>query len=265
MKLMGILNTTPDSFFAPSRVDVETGVNLGLQLEMEGANLLDIGGESTRPGSLYVEAEEEIHRVVPLITALRAAGCKLEISVDTRKRKTAEASILAGASWINDVSALEDDPEMAELIADTGVKIVLMHRQGHPDSMQLSPRYEDVVAEVSDFLLQRVEFALSKKIKDSQIVLDPGFGFGKTVQNNIDLMRNLSHFCCLGFPILVGVSRKTFLGSYTGASAQARLPASLAAAIAALQSGVSVLRVHDIGPTAQALLAWKSFSRESSV
>lgn len=284
MKLMGILNATPDSFYAPSRVGLEsrvdiecrvglecreesfgleTGVQRGLNMVQEGAEILDIGGESTRPGSQYVEAGEEIRRVVPLIQALRQAGCGVEISVDTRKRAVAEAAVRAGAGWINDVSALEDDPDLAAFVADSGVKLVLMHRQGHPDTMQTAPSYGNVVTEVRDQLLRRVDFALSQGIHPEKIVLDPGFGFGKTVQNNVDLMRNLSLFCNLGFPVLVGVSRKSFLGSYTGAPAEGRLPASLAAAWVCQQSGVAYLRVHDVEPTRQMLRAMESFSTEN--
>lgn len=262
MKLMGILNATPDSFFSPSRVDTDTGVQRGLTLVREGAEILDIGGESTRPGSQYVGAEEEIRRVVPLIQALKQAGCRAEISVDTRKQATAEAAFLAGAQWVNDVSALEDDPKLAPFVAETGIKIVLMHRQGHPDSMQKAPAYRNVVTEVRDYLVQRAEFAMSRGIRQDQILLDPGFGFGKTVENNVDLMRNLPIFCGLGFSVLVGVSRKTFLGSYTGAPPEGRLPGSLGAAWVCRQAGVGYLRVHDVEPTLQMLRAMESFSRE---
>lgn len=265
MKIMGILNTTPDSFFSPSRVSLENGVSQALKMVAEGADVLDIGGESTRPGSAYVEAEEEIRRVLPLVQALNQQNCGAEISIDTRKRKTAEACVRAGARWINDISALEDDPSLASFIADSGVKIVLMHRQGHPQSMQADPRYTHVVSEVCGYLTDRANWALSQGIKPGQILLDPGFGFGKTVENNIHLMQNLPDLCQLGFPVLVGVSRKSFLGSFTSCPPEQRLPASLTAALAAWEAGVSVIRVHDVEPTRQALLAWKAFKKESSV
>jgi len=263
-KLMGIVNATPDSFYGASRATEEQGVALGLQLAAQGADLLDIGGESTRPGALPVDFEEEIRRVVPVITGLRAAGCTLPLSIDTRKYETARAAHSAGATWLNDVAALQDDERLGRFAAETGMTVVLMHRQGTPETMQKDPRYTRVGPEIRDALARRVEAALAAGIVAERLVLDPGVGFGKTLDHTLELLQSLPLFAALGFPLLLGLSRKSFLahleqrGGQVAPAAEQRLAASLAAAIAASEAGVEYLRVHDVAETAQALRTWKA-------
>jgi dihydropteroate synthase len=255
---MGILNATPDSFWEGSRIDAEGAVTRGLALAAEGASLLDVGGESTRPGSAYVSAEEELRRVLPVVKGLTLAGCPVPLSVDTRKLEVMEAARSAGATWLNDVSALTDDPRLGPFAAEAGLHVVLMHRQGHPDSMQTRPVYADVAAEVTDFLSRRVEAALAWGIRPENLVLDPGFGFGKTLDHTLQLFRALPRILSLGFPVLVGLSRKSFLGALTGAPVEDRLAASVAAALAAGSAGVDWVRVHDVAATVQAWNVWKA-------
>lgn len=263
-KLMGIVNATPDSFYGASRATEEQGVALGLRLAAQGADLLDIGGESTRPGALPVDFEEEIRRVVPVITGLRAAGCTLPLSIDTRKYETARAAHSAGATWLNDVAALQDDERLGRFAAETGMTVVLMHRQGTPETMQKDPRYTRVGPEIRDALARRVEAALAAGIVAERLVLDPGVGFGKTLDHTLELLQSLPLFAALGFPLLLGLSRKSFLahleqrGGQVAPAAEQRLAASLAAAIAASEAGVEYLRVHDVAETAQALRTWKA-------
>jgi dihydropteroate synthase len=263
MTVMGILNATPDSFWEQSRVS-ENAVARGLELAAEGAGILDIGGESTRPGSAYVEADEELRRVLPVVQGLTAAGCPIPISVDTRKRSVMEAAARAGATWLNDVSALADDPALGPFAAEAGLTVVLMHRQGHPDTMQASPVYVDVVEDVLAFLARRVEAALAFGIPAGKLVLDPGFGFGKTLEHTKRLFEGLPRFKKLGFPILVGVSRKSFIGTLSGAKVEERLPGSLAAALAAAVAGADILRVHDVAATVQALKIWEALGPRSA-
>jgi dihydropteroate synthase len=258
MTVMGILNATPDSFWAGSRYDDTGAVRRGLELAAEGAGVLDIGGESTRPGSAYVDPAEEIRRVVPVVRGLAEAGCPVPLSVDTRKFEVMEAAHRAGATWLNDVAALADDSRLGPFAAEAGLKVVLMHRQGHPDTMQRAPRYDDVVQEVTDFLSRRIDAALAWGIRPDNLVLDPGFGFGKTLDHTIALFRELPRIRALGFPVLVGVSRKSFLGALTGAVVEDRLPGSLAAALVAASAGCDVIRVHDVAPTVQALKVWEA-------
>jgi dihydropteroate synthase len=235
-----------------------------LQLAAQGADLLDIGGESTRPGALPVDFEEEIRRVVPVITGLRAAGCTLPLSIDTRKYETARAAHSAGATWLNDVAALQDDERLGRFAAETGMTVVLMHRQGTPETMQKDPRYTRVGPEIRDALARRVEAALAAGIVAERLVLDPGVGFGKTLDHTLELLQSLPLFAALGFPLLLGLSRKSFLahleqrGGQVAPAAEQRLAASLAAAIAASEAGVEYLRVHDVAETAQALRTWKA-------
>lgn len=261
MRVMGILNATPDSFWSESRVG-SNAVDRGLTLVEEGAQILDVGGESTRPGALYVSAEDERARVVPVVVGLVAAGCRAEISVDTRKLEVMEPCARAGARWLNDVSALEDDPRLGPFAAEAGLKVVLMHRQGHPDTMQKAPKYDDVATEVIEALSRRVDAALAWGIRAENLVLDPGFGFGKTLEHTLDLFRALPRIRALGFPVLVGFSRKSFLGTLTGAPVEDRLPGSLAAALAASAAGCDLVRVHDVGATVQALKVWETLARK---
>jgi len=256
MKVMGILNATPDSFWAASRFDAEAAVVQGRLLVHEGADLLDIGGESTRPGSKYVAADEELRRVLPVVKGLQAAGCTVPLSIDTRKLEVMEPCAAAGATWLNDVSALEDDPRLGPFAAEAGLTVVLMHRQGSPETMQAAPRYKDVATEVIVALSRRVEAALAAGIKAENLVLDPGFGFGKDADHSLALFRALPRLRALGFPVLVGLSRKSYLGHLTGAPVEDRLPASLAAALASVEAGADYIRVHDVGATVQALKVW---------
>jgi len=263
MKVMGILNATPDSFWAGSRFHAEAAVARALALVAEGAEVLDIGGESTRPGSAYVEASEEISRVVPIIAGLTEAGCPVPLSVDTRKYEVMVEAWKAGARWLNDVSALTDDPRMGPFAADAGLTVVLMHRQGHPDTMQKAPVYDNVGDEVVAYLSRRVDAALTCGIRPENIILDPGFGFGKTLEHTITLFHALPQIGALGFPVLVGISRKSFLGALTGAPVDDRLAGSLAGALAAAEAGCDWVRVHDVAPTVQALKVWESLGPRS--
>ena len=267
MRLMGIVNTTPDSFFVGSRALESQGVARALQLVAEGADLLDIGGESTRPGSDPVDADEEIRRVLPVLRGLSEAGCPVPRSIDTRKYLTAKAAFEAGATWLNDVSALADDSRLGPFAAETGMTVVLMHRQGSSAVMQHAPHYADVVADVVEALSRRVEAALAWGIPPVRLYLDPGIGFGKTLAHTLDLLQGLPRLAALGFPLLVGLSRKSFLAKIdeaagvTPSTAATRLPGSLAGALAMAEQGVAVLRVHDVAETAQALRAWSALRR----
>jgi dihydropteroate synthase len=254
-RLMGILNVTPDSFSDGGLfADASDALAQGRALAAAGSDILDIGGESTRPGSDTVEVEEEIRRVVPVVEALHAAGCP-PISIDTRKSAVADRALAAGAGMINDVSALTYDPALAMRAADAGIPVCLMHAKGDPKTMQDDPRYDDVVLDVYDFLEARVAAAEAAGIKRGCIVVDPGIGFGKTVAHNLALLRNISLFHGLGCPVLLGASRKRFIGSIGGASEPAaRVPGSVAVALAAVAQGIQLLRVHDIQETKQALL-----------
>ena len=255
---MGILNATPDSFWAGSRYDDRAAVDRGLSLVSQGAGMLDIGGESTRPGSSYITADEEVRRVLPVVQGLYDAGCSVPLSVDTRKLEVMESAHRAGATWLNDVSALCDDARLGPFAAETGLTVVLMHRQGHPDAMQRDPQYQDVATEVIDFLSRRVDAALAWGIRPENLVLDPGFGFGKNLEHTVQLFKALPRIRSLGFQVLVGLSRKSFIGALTGVPVENRLPGSLAAALAAGASGVDILRVHDVEETVQAWKVWEA-------
>lgn len=250
--VMGILNATPDSFFPGSRVELNSGLTTALAMARAGAACLDIGGESTRPGSQAVPAHEESRRVLPLIREIRLHS-QIFLSLDTRHQSTAEAAHEAGIDLVNDVSALEGDPAMGPWLAETGLAVCLMHMQGQPETMQIQPTYGDVTAEVREFLLRRVDFALACGIKQDRILLDPGIGFGKTLEHNLQLLHDLPRLAELGFPLLLGLSRKGFISQLTGAAVEDRLPGSLAAALTAAFAGALVLRVHDPAETVQAL------------
>lgn len=260
---MGILNVTPDSFSDGGRdADLAAAVARARAMAAQ-ADILDIGGESTRPGAEPVPVAEEIARTVPVIAAIRAAGIATPISIDTRNAATARAALAAGADMVNDVSALTHDPEMAPLVAEAGVPVCLMHAQGDPRTMQDDPRYDDVVAEVMAALAARRDAALAAGIAADRIVLDPGIGFGKTVAHNLALMRALGRFRDLGHPVLLGASRKRFIGAITGVERPAdRLAGSLAAALFGAQQGVHILRVHDVPETRQALALWQALAEQ---
>ncbi|MGC9221351.1 MAG: dihydropteroate synthase [Solirubrobacteraceae bacterium] len=252
--IMGIVNVTPDSFSDGGRFfDLGDAVAHALALEAEGARILDVGGESTRPGADDVEAAEESRRVVPVIEALVAAGVRARISVDTSKVDVAVRAVAAGATLINDVTALRGSPEMAELVASSGVEVCLMHMLGNPRTMQENPRYEDVVAEVKSFLEERMAFAVSHGVAEERIILDPGIGFGKTVAHNLELLRRLPELAALGRPVLVGTSRKSFIGRLIGTQTGDRGAGTLATNVFAYERGASIFRVHEVRPLREAL------------
>jgi dihydropteroate synthase len=254
--LMGIVNVTPDSFSDGGRwLDPGAAVAHGLQLAREGAGILDVGGESTRPGAEPVPADEEIRRVVPVIAGLRAAGVDAVLSIDTVKASVAAAALDAGATYVNDVTALRGDPDLAALVADRGATCCLMHMQGEPRTMQDAPRYTDVVDDVRAFLETRVAAAVAAGIPEERLQLDPGIGFGKTVEHNLQLLARLDELVALGFPLVVGTSRKSFLGRLTGRTdPEDRLAATIATTVLAFTQGARVFRVHDVAPARDALL-----------
>ncbi|PZQ59775.1 MAG: dihydropteroate synthase [Phenylobacterium zucineum] len=255
---MGIVNATPDSFSDGGRfLDPAAALAHARRLIAEGADILDLGAESTRPGSDPVPAEEEIERLVPLITAIRAES-NAAISVDTMKPEVARAAVAAGAGIWNDVAALRYAPDAPEAAAGLGCDVVLMHMQGEPRTMQQEPRYDDVVGEVADFLVARAEAAMAAGIARERIWLDPGIGFGKhMIRHNLPLMGALDRIVALGFPVLLGASRKSFIGALGGgAGPDKRLGGSIAAALAGAEAGVAAVRVHDVAETVQALTVW---------
>ena len=250
--VMGVLNVTPDSFSDGGRfTDPARAVEQALRMVAEGAGIIDIGGESTRPGAQAVSARDEIARVIPVIEALRAAST-IPISVDTSKPEVMRAAVAVGATLINDVRALRD-PGALETAAALGVAVCLMHMQGEPRTMQDNPEYADVVTDVRDFLAGRMLAAEAAGIPRARMLIDPGFGFGKTPEHNLELLRRLAALRILGRPILAGLSRKSFIGKLLGLPVDRRLHASVALALLAVQNGASVVRVHDVGPTVEAL------------
>ena len=251
--VMGILNITPDSFYdGGKRFDTERAVADGVEMVRAGADILDIGGESTRPGAEPVPLEQELSRVLPVIRGLRQL-VNVPISIDTYKASVAQAALSEGADIVNDISALRFDPQMARLVAEETVPIVLMHMQGVPRTMQFEPRYVDVVREVTEFLVERVMFAVSAGIAKEKIIVDPGIGFGKTLQHNLALLRALPTFASQSQPVLVGASRKGFIGRLLDADPEDRLEGSIAAAVVAALGGADIIRVHDVSETARAL------------
>ncbi|MCU0765390.1 MAG: dihydropteroate synthase [Burkholderiaceae bacterium] len=257
---MGIVNVTPDSFHDGGRfATVGAAVGQARRLVEEGADLLDLGGESTRPGAAPVPAQEELHRVLPVLEAVRDLG--VPVSIDTRRPEVMRAALAAGAAMINDVNALLA-PGAVAAIAATDASVCLMHMQGEPRTMQRAPRYADVVGEVAAFLGGRIEACLGAGIGRERIVIDPGFGFGKRLEDNLALARALPELAKLA-PVLVGFSRKSMIGAMTGRAATAdRLPGSVAAALWAARHGVAVLRVHDVAATRDALTVWRELEGE---
>jgi dihydropteroate synthase len=255
MKIMGIVNVTPDSFSDGGLfLDAEDAIAHGRELAAEGADLLDVGGESTRPGAQAVGAEDELMRVEPVVAALAGEdGPGVPVSIDTSKQAVAEAALDAGATIVNDVTALRAEPDLASLCADRDCGLVLMHMLGTPRTMQDDPRYDDVVDDVKSFLAERVEFAISQGVVEKRIWIDPGIGFGKTVEHNLELLRRMGELRELGRPIVVGTSRKSFIGKLTGADVQDRLGGTVASNVLAYANGADVLRVHDVGPVREAL------------
>lgn len=256
-QVMGILNTTPDSFSDGGQFGNRASARAhAVRLMQEGADIIDIGGESTRPGADLVALEEEISRTKPTILDLRQVS-SLPLSIDTRKAPVAAAALEAGVDWINDVSALSFDSEMAQVAARSGAPLCLMHAPSDPKTMQQKAHYEDVLLDVYDYLAAQIEFALSQGILRQNIIVDPGIGFGKTLEHNLALLRGLVVFHGLGCPILLGASRKRFIGTISGAEkAQDRMAGSVAVALAAAGQGAQILRVHDVRETVQALKLW---------
>jgi dihydropteroate synthase len=250
--VMGILNVTPDSFSDGGRfASLPAAIDRAQQMAAEGASIIDVGGESTRPGALEVDAAEELRRVIPVIERL-AATLGIPVSVDTRKAEVMRVAIQAGASMVNDVSALAG-PSALDCVAGSDVGVCLMHMQGEPRTMQQSPDYADVVAEVRDFLRARVARCIAAGIAPARIVVDPGFGFGKTLEHNLALLRGLPQIAADGVPVLVGLSRKRMIGELTGQPEGDRLAGSLALATLAAQNGARIVRAHDVGATVAAL------------
>ena len=250
---MGIVNVTPDSFSDGGEWFVfDEAVEHARVLVAEGAHILDIGGESTRPGAAPVPVDEELRRVIPVVRAVRDSGA--QISVDTMKLTVAAAAVEAGATYVNDVTAFRHEPDLAGFVADRGCDCCLMHMLGEPRTMQHDPRYEDVVDDVRAFLEQRVEFAVGEGVREERIMVDPGIGFGKTLDHNLELLRRLDEIVAVGFPVVIGTSRKSFLGRLTGREdPHDRVAATLATTVLALERGASVFRVHDVAPTRDAL------------
>jgi dihydropteroate synthase len=250
--LMGIVNVTPDSFSDGGEfLDPQRAIEHGRELIVEGADLLDVGGESTRPGAEAVSADEELRRVAPVVSELAGEGHR--VSIDTSKLAVAEAALDAGATMVNEVTALRAEPELAGLCAERGCEVVLMHMLGEPRTMQENPTYEDVVDDVKAFLAERIEFATSEGINEERIWIDPGIGFGKTVEHNLELIGRLAELSDLGRPIVFGSSRKSFIGKLTGAAVDQRLGGTIASNVIAYANGARMLRVHDVEPMRQAL------------
>lgn len=259
--VMGVVNVTPDSFSGDGIAnDVALAVERARRFVREGADLIDIGGESTRPGAKPVSPGEECARVVPVITALADLG--VPISIDSRRAVVMDAAVRAGASIINDISALGDDPASLDVAADSGAAVVLNHKQGIPKTMQEAPAYDDVLLDVYDGLAERIEVAVAVGIPHGRLIVDPGLGFGKTPEHNLQLLGGLTLFQGLGCPIMVGASRKSFIGALAGGMGpEARLPGSLAALLAAVQHGANIVRVHDVAETRQALTIWNGITQ----
>lgn len=252
--VMGVVNVTPDSFSDGGlHAGADAAVQHGLQLAQDGADILDIGGESTRPGAEAVSAVDEIARVIPVIRGLRERGVSLPISVDTMKADVAAAALDAGAGLINDVTAGTADPAMQPLCAERRCLLILMHMRGTPRTMQDAPRYDDVVAEVRDYLASRVNAAVDAGVPRDHLWIDPGFGFGKLPEHNLDLVRRLGEFAGLGLPVLLGMSRKSTLGRLTNRPVADREPESLAAGLMGALAGAAVLRVHNVAWMRRAL------------
>ncbi len=251
--LMGVLNVTPDSFSDGGRYfDPARAISRGVELARDGADIIDVGGESTRPGARHVSSKEEIDRVIPVIRGLRRA-VSIPISIDTYKAPVARAALDEGADMVNDISAMRFDPAMVSLVAAEKVPVVLMHMQGKPQTMQKNPQYRDVLEEVKGFLFSRVHYALAAGVRSEQIIVDPGIGFGKDLRHNLKLLQGLPALTSLGWPLLVGPSRKTFIGTLLGVGPEDRLEGTLAAAVGAVLWGANIIRVHDVREACRAI------------
>jgi dihydropteroate synthase len=254
-QIMGVVNVTPDSFSDGGQfLDRDAAVHHARALVEQGADILDFGGESTRPGAQAVSVAEELERVVGVIEDVARADTGVQVSIDTSKAEVARAAIAAGAKYVNDVSALRADPEMARVVAENDVGCCLMHMLGDPRTMQADPRYDDVVGEVAEFLEERLAFAIDAGVREERVMLDPGIGFGKTVEHNLELLRGLDSIVALGRPVVIGTSRKSFLGQITGRDTADRLAATIATNVMAYERGASVFRVHDVAAVRDGLL-----------
>jgi len=253
--VMGVINVTPDSFSDGGRfADAEAAVAHGVRLATEGAAILNVGGESTRPGSEPVSEQEELRRVVGVVEGVAALGLGAQLSVDTMKLAVAEAAVEAGATYVNDVSAFRHEPALAGLVADRGLDCCLMHMLGEPRTMQADPHYEDVVSEVKAFLEERLAAAVAAGVPEERVQLDPGIGFGKTVAHNLELLRRLEEIVAIGRPVVLGTSRKRFIGAITGRVAAAdRVHGTVATCVLGLERGARVFRVHDVAAVADGL------------
>jgi dihydropteroate synthase len=261
-RVMGVVNVTPDSFSDGGRYfTARAAIACMRELLAQGADILDVGGESTRPGAEPVDEREELRRVIPAIEGLGDMGDGVQISIDTSKAVVAQAALAAGASLVNDVTALRADPAMVEVMAESGAECCLMHMLGEPRTMQLQPRYDDVVDDVKSFLEERLRFAVDRGVQEQRVLLDPGIGFGKTPEHNLELLRRLDELASLGRPLVVGTSRKSFLGRIIAdaqgveepVGVERRLPGTLATSVLAYERGAEVLRVHDVAPVRAAL------------
>uniref|UniRef100_A0A7C4UBN4 Dihydropteroate synthase n=1 Tax=candidate division WOR-3 bacterium TaxID=2052148 RepID=A0A7C4UBN4_UNCW3 len=251
-KIMGILNVTPDSFYDGGRYnDLKAAIDRGIKMKEEGADIIDVGGESSRPGSEPVDEETEKSRVFPVIEALSKEG--ITISIDTYKSGVAEGAIKRGAKIVNDISGLRFDKNMIDVVKNNDVDVVIMHMKGTPKNMQENPYYEDTMKEIIDFLKERIEFAEGSGVNPQRIIIDPGIGFGKRVIDNIKIMKNIFEFNSLRKPILIGASRKSFIGKLTGADVNERLPGSLLSVFLSIDAGVEYVRVHDVKETKQVI------------
>lgn len=260
VRLMGIVNVTPDSFSDGGKfTNLKTAIAHGLQLAKEGASVLDIGGESSRPGAIPVSLQHELKRVIPVIIGLHKKT-KIPLSIDTYKPEVAAQAIAAGATWVNDITGLRN-PAMRELIAKSKATIVLMHMLGEPQTMQQQPRYKNVISDIQKFFRQQIKLALAAGIQPNKIILDPGIGFGKTVEHNLMILNHIEAFTKLGYPVLVGASRKSFIGKLTGAEVADRLPGTLAAHAMAVTHGATWLRVHDVAAHQQFLTLNRKLAR----
>lgn len=260
IKIMGVLNVTPDSFYdGDSYPDAVSAAKHADELIAAGAAIVDVGGESTRPGARPVDAEQEIARTEPVIELVHHAHPKVRISIDTMKLPVAQAAVKAGASYVNDVSAFSAEPELAGFVADSGAECCLMHMQGEPRTMQEDPHYENVVDDVRAYLEERMRFAIDEGVREDRIYLDPGIGFGKTLDHNLELLARLDEIVALGRPVVIGASRKSFIAKIAGEAGVSgvdvadRLPGTIATNTIALQRGARVFRVHDVAETAQSL------------
>src|SRR4051794_32161052 len=252
--LMGVVNVTPDSFSDGGAFDDPVAAVLhARRLVSEGARIVDVGGEPPRPGADPVPVEEELRRVLPTIEGVAGLGLPVQLSIDTMKLRVAEAAVEAGATYVNDVTAFRHDPELAGLVADRGVDCCLMHMLGEPRTMQADPRYDDVVSDVKAFLEERLAFAVGAGVPEERIQLDPGIGFGKTVEHNLELLRRIDEIVALGRPVVVGTSRKSFIGKLTGRDVTERVYGTVATCVLALERGARVFRVHDVAAVADAL------------